>query len=135
EAMKSFMISGPVTTMANIIGNATFIPLRPVIDAAAIPFSMLRGASERVTAAEPVARLVGNFQGMYDALVLAAKFIEANYKNPMEALRKLDAQPMSARKTETQKRAIEGDLGVLIRAPFLTLSVPDRLFRLMIERG
>jgi hypothetical protein len=138
EAMKSFMISGPVTMMANVIGNATFIPLRPVIDAFAVPLGKMRelavGAPvERVRAIEPLARVAGNFQGMVDALVLAGRFIEANWHQPMEALRKLDQA--GGRKTETQKRAIEGDLGVAIRAPFLTLSIPDMLFRMMIERG
>jgi hypothetical protein len=137
EGMKSAMISGPVTMMANVIGNATFIPLRPLVDAVAIPLNAARMGlglpGDRMSIAEPAARVLGNYQGMVDALTLASKFIQANYKQPMEALRQLDQ--LGGRKTESQKRAIEGDLGVVIRAPFLTLSVPDMLFRLMIERG
>lgn len=136
EGMKAWMISGPVTISANVVGNTTFLPLRPVIDAVAAPISALRGgpASERVTIAEPVVRVVGYFQGMVDALVLAGHFLQHYGPRPaMEGLRVIDA--MGGRKTESQKRAIEGDLGVIIRSPFMALSIPDALFRMMIERG
>lgn len=138
EAMKSAMISGPVTIGANIIGNMTFLPLRPVIDAMAVPLGLAREImsgkpADRVRAVEPIARIVGNYQGAVDALIAAGSFIRANVNTPMEGLRELDK--MGARKVEVQKRAIEGDMGVAVRSPFLALSIPDRFFRYMIERG
>ncbi len=138
EAMKSAMISGPITWSANIIGNATFLPLRPVLDAVSVPLGLgreiLSGKPvDRVRAVEPVARLAGNWQGAVDALMAAGSFLRIYASKPMEGLRELDK--MGARKVEVQKRAIEGDLGVAVRTPFLALSVPDRFFRFVIERG
>ncbi len=134
EGLKSAMISGPISVGANIIGNATFLPLRPIIDAAAVPLGMVLRDPNRVQAVEPVARIIGNYQGMVDALMLAGSFIRVFGDRPaMEALRELDKG--AGRKTESQKRAIGGDLGVVVRLPFLALSIPDQLFRLMHERG
>lgn len=138
EAMKAVMLSGPVTWGANIVGNATFLPLRPVIDAVSVPVGLSRKLLsgkevERVRAAEPIARMIGNWQGAVDAFMAAGSFMRIYAGKPMEGLRQLDQ--MGARKAEVDVRAIEGDLGVLVRAPFLALSVPDKLFRMMIERG
>lgn len=138
EGLKAVMLSGPITWGANIVGNATFLPLRPVIDAVAVPFGLARqvlsGAkTERVRAVEPVARIAGNWQGAVDAFMAAGSFIRMHASQPMEGLRQLDQ--MGAKKVEVQKRAIPGDLGVIVRSPFLALSVPDKLFRMMIERG
>lgn len=135
EAYKAILISGPISQVANVVGNATFLPLRPVIDATAATLGAIRGSPDRVRAIEPVVRITGYWQGMVDALRSGNEWIKLYGDKPfMEGLRDLDAN-LGARKAEVKKRAIEGDLGVLARSPFLTLSIPDQLFRLMHERG
>lgn len=138
EGLKAAMLSGPITWGANIVGNATFLPLRPVIDAVAAPLGVARQVlsgtkTDRTRAVEPIARIMGNWQGAVDALMAAGSFMRMYGTRPMEGLRQLDQ--MGARKAEVDKRAIEGNLGVIARTPFLALSIPDRFFRMMIERG
>lgn len=126
EAYKAGII-GPISQMANIIGNTTFLGFHDVVDALAV---FRPGGQGR--AVEIPARLFGELQGAYEGLKIAADFLGENWKQPMVALRKLD-QP--AIKMEQHRQAIPGDLGVLVRSlSFPWLSVADGAARLILER-
>src|SRR6267143_445435 len=126
EAFKAGII-GPISQMANIIGNTTFLGFHDVVDALAV---LRPGGQGR--AVEIPARLFGELQGAYEGLKIAAEFLGENWKQPMVALRKLD-QP--ATKMEQHRQAIPGDLGVLVRSlSFPWLSVADGAARLILER-
>lgn len=126
EAYKAGII-GPISQMANIIGNTTFLGFHDVVDALA---ALRPGGQGR--AVEIPARLFGELQGAYEGLKIAADFLGENWKQPMVALRKLD-QP--ATKMEQHRQAIPGDLGVLVRSlSFPWLSVADGAARLILER-
>lgn len=126
EAYKAGII-GPISQMANIIGNTTFLGFHDVVDALAV---LRPGGQGR--AVEIPARLFGELQGAYEGLKIAGEFLSDNWKQPMAALRKLD-QP--ATKMEQHRQAIPGDLGVLVRSlSFPWLSVADGAARLILER-
>jgi hypothetical protein len=121
EAWKSALVSGPITQIANIAGNVTFMASRPVIDLAAAGVGMVRGAEEGVYAREAVQRLVGNFHGSLDGAKVAWQIL----KNGAE----IDA------KSESRKNAIEGKVGEIVRLPFRALSAGDALFNESNKRG
>lgn len=127
EAYKAGII-GPVSQVANVIGNLSFIATHDIIDVLA---SMRPGGEIKM--AQPAARIIGQFHGAYEGLKIAADFLGENWKQPMEALRKLD-QP--AIKMEQHKKAIPGDLGVLVRGlSFPWLTAADGAFRMISEYG
>lgn len=128
EAYKAGLI-GPISQVANILGNTTHMITRDVVDVLA---AMRPGG--QVRAVEPVARVMGQAQGFWEGLKIASEFLGENWKQPMQALRKLDEGPSV--KMEAHRKAIPGDLGVLVRGlSFPWLSVMDGAFRLMSERG
>ena len=135
EALRAAMISGPVSWGANVIGNVTFLPLRPVIDLVSIPIGVVRGNAEHTILIEPVARIVGNWQGAVDAIMAAGSFLRIYGTQPMEGLRQLDRGLTPQKYDAGPRGAIKGDLGVAVRSAFLPLSIPDVFFRMMIERG
>lgn len=125
EALKSGLVSGPISQIKNIMGNSTFLVARPLIDAAAV-------IGGKVNISEPALRVIGNIQGLLEALEIGAGFARANWNVPMQAIRALDKGDT---KSESYKNAIGGDLGVIVRTPFTALRVADTTFRMMIERG
>ena len=124
EAWKAGLLSGPVTHVANILGNSTFAVLRAPIDAVAAGVGMLRGGApgERVALMEPVARVAGLIEGSKDGLRVG-----------WAALQSEDA--LSAGKSEQFKHAIEGKKGEIIRLPFRALSAQDAVFSTMNQRA
>lgn len=121
EAWKAGLVSGPITQVANLMGNTTFMVTRPLIDAVAVVFNNARGADERMSAVEPFARVAGNLQGTMDALRMAGMVLrtgQAYGKAP-----------------DAHLQAIEGLKGEIIRSSFRLLSSADAFFRVMNERG
>jgi GNAT superfamily N-acetyltransferase len=120
EAWKAGLVSGPITQVANVAGNTTFMAVRPVVDTVAASIGLVTRAPDRVRMVEPLARVVGNLQGVSDGLRMArVAFME-------------DAP---AGKADQFKQAIPGTAGYVIRTPFRALSAMDAIFRSMAERG
>lgn len=120
EGWKAGLLSGPITHMRNIIGNSSGLLTRPLVDAASIPFGILRGSeAERVRAVEPLARVIGQVQAIHDASKLAvASFSLAD-----------------AAKAEQPRQAITGPLAIPVQAVFRSLGAADVFFRTLYERG
>lgn len=121
EAWKSGLVSGPVTHMANIMGNTTFAAIRPLVDAVAATTGALRMTPDRVTYTEVLARVVGNVHGMMDGLRDAMTIIKSGVAVDTKA--------------DTHRKAISGVKGEIIRLPFRFLSAEDAVFRIANERG
>ncbi len=119
EVWKAGLVSGPVTQVANVMGNTTYAATRPLVDAAASVFGMLTRAEDRVHYTEPLARIMGNFQGTIDGLKLAKTAF-------------LVEEPGG--KAES-RNVIPGKTGYVIRTPFRALEALDAMFRTMNERG
>lgn len=119
EAWKASILSGPVTHMANVIGNGVFAAMRAPIDLVAAGFGMLHGG-ERVALMEPAARLAGLLQGSVDGARLFATVMRTG------------EQPG---KSEQFRSAISGVKGEIIRLPFRFLSAEDAMFSAMNKRG
>ena len=118
EAWKAGMVSGPITQMANVMGNTSFAAMRPVVDLAAATVGSVTRGADRVRFAEPVAGTLGALAGVSDGLKLAkAAFIE----------------DMPGGKAE-HRHAIPGKVGYVVRTPFRALTAADQLFRTMNER-
>jgi len=133
EALKSGLVSGPFTQAANILGNATSMVTRPVIDLVASANVMAK-PGEKVSVMEPFARMQGNLNGFLETVKIAQVFTSENWRTPMEALRKLDTG-VDVKRAEQQRKAIKGDTGVIVRVPFVGLGLMDSMFRTMSERG
>lgn len=121
EAWKAGLVSGPVTQVANIMGNTTFMATRPLVDAVAVAVGGIRRDPNRMSAVEPLARVVGNIHGTIDGAKAAFAVLKTG-----EAL---------GGKSEAPRTAIEGKLGEAIRTPFRLLSSADAFFRITNERG
>lgn len=119
EAWKASILSGPVTHMANLLGNGVFAVMRAPIDAVAAGFGLLHGG-ERVAPMEPIARLAGLLQGSVDGARLFATVMRTG------------EQPG---KSEQFRKAISGLKGEIIRLPFRFLSAEDAIFSTMNKRG
>ena len=139
EAWKAGILSGPVTHMANVIGNTTFMALRPVIDVTAAAIGRLTGAEERVSAAEPLARAFGNIQGAKDAMKVAGESMRAAYgEGGLKGVAKeiiSGAETAGPQKVEQFRHAIPGVTGDIVRMPFRLLSLADEFFKMMNARG
>lgn len=119
EMWKAFLVSGPITQVANVMGNTTYAATRPLVDATASIFGLLTRAEDRVHYTEPLARIMGNFQGTIDGLKLAKTAF-------------LVEEPGG--KAES-RNVIPGKTGYVIRTPFRALEALDAMFRTMNERG
>jgi hypothetical protein len=143
EAWKAGILSGPVTHMANIVGNTTFAFMRPVVDEAAFLMGVLRHAKpeDRVVAMEPLARMTGLVQGMLDGIKIARKTFMSEFRGSPDADMFMD-------KAEVYRHAIVGKpggtsawdkvqnaVGPYVRIPFSALSAADAAFKTMNERG
>lgn len=120
EAWKAGLVSGPITQTANILGNATFMATRPLVDAVAVAVGGIRRSPDAMAAAEPLARIVGNIHGTIDGAKAAAAVFRTGEL---------------AGKTEVHRKAIEGGIGEAIRTPFRLLGAADAFFRVTNERG
>lgn len=118
EAWKASLVSGPITQMANFLGNVTFAGMRPVVDAAAAAVGTAARGADRVRFSEPVAGTLGSLAGVTDGLKLAkVAFME----------------DVPGGKAE-HRHAIGGKTGYIVRTPFRALGAADQLFRTMNER-
>lgn len=122
EAWKAGLLSGPYTHAANLMGNFTFMAMRPVVDAVAVALGPITKGSERVSAIEPLARIAGNLQAVPDAARLAIQSFK-------------EAGVVDLQKSEQFRKAIEGKKGELIRTPFKLLGAADVFFKTLNERG
>jgi hypothetical protein len=135
EAWKAGILSGPLTHMANILGNTTFAAFRLPIDLTAAAISAVTGG-ERVSFVEPFARMWGNLQGAKDALVFAGEALKAAYgEGGWTGVMKEAAEGRDYGKSEQYRKAIEGTKGTIIRLPFRTLSLEDDFFKVVASQG
>jgi len=125
EGWKAGILSGPVTHVANLMGNGTFATMRLPIDTVAAAIGKLRGApvEERISIHEPLARITGMIEGAKDGAKIAAAMI-ANE----DALQEQG-------KSESFRHAIDGEKGQIIRLPFRALGAEDALFKTINERS
>lgn len=136
EAWKAGILSGPITHVANVVGNGTFMAMRPIIDMTAAIGGKLTGQAERVSAVEPFSRIFGNLQGAKDALQLAGAALRTAYEESgVKGALKEAAVGNDAGKSEQFRTAIEGTKGDIIRLPFRALSLADDFFKSMNARG
>lgn len=115
EGWKASLVSGPITQIANVMGNLSFMATRPLVDAVALAMPKM-GSAERVVAAEPLARVVGNIEGAREGLALALKALVDDTKPGEKA---------------EHRHAIEGRTGYWVRTPFRVLAAGDALFKEM----
>lgn len=120
EGWKAGLVSGPFTQVANILGNVTFEATRPLVDVVAVAVNRATGSAERMSAAEPLARVIGNIQGTVDGARAAWSSILSGENSA---------------KVDQHRKAIEGPAGEIIRTPFKMLSAMDAFFRVSNERG
>lgn len=138
EAWKASILSGPVTQMANIMGNTTFAAMRPIVDIVAATGGRLVGASERVIAAEPLARVLGNLQGAKDALVTAGEALRVAYEDGgvRGVVKEIAVGGEGGiQKVDQFRKAIDGTVGDVVRLPFRALSLTDEFFKTVNDRG
>jgi len=76
EYIKAGWVSGPLTHAANLGATQLFMAMRPVVEQVASALGALRG-SDRVTMMQPSARVIGNINGAWETMKLAAKIIRA----------------------------------------------------------
>lgn len=126
EAWKVAILSGPITHLANMVGNVT----KWVVDIPESVVSASAYAIDRAVSGEPLkmaqwkarafAPLIGWQRGGIDAVKAAAEGL------------KVEA---SGEKVESFRPAIEGTTGKVVRIPFRLLSAADQFFRTPAERA
>lgn len=121
EVYTAGLVSGVLTQTANIFGNATMLPLRPLVDAAAVGFGAFSKKGDRVAAVEPLARATGTFLGTVDAVRIASAVWKSGVPYGMTP--------------DQHRNAIPGKAGEIVRLPFLGLATSDAFFRVLNERA
>lgn len=127
EGWKAGILSGPLTHVANIMGNVTkwAIDIPESVISATLTAAQRKLAGDPLTMAQYKARalapLTGLQLGTRDALTVAA----AALKHDTTHLEKADMY----------RPAIEGKVGEVIRTPFRVLQATDALFRVTAERA
>ena len=120
EGWKAGLL-GPTTVIKKGISDFAMLAARPLIDTVALGFNRLGGSGERMATAEPLARVVGNYQAAKQGLVQAWETLKWN-SEPTGGLAESQA-------------AIPGVAGQLIRYPFKAIEAVTTLFQAMQERG
>ena len=121
EFYTAGLVSGVLTQTANIFGNATMLPLRPLVDAAAVGFGAFSKKGDRVAAVEPLARATGTIMGTVDAVRIASAVWKSGVPYGMTP--------------DQHRNAIPGKTGEIVRLPFLGLATSDAFFRVLNERA
>lgn len=121
EVYTAGLVSGVVTQTANIFGSAAMLPLRPLVDAAAVGFGAFRKEGERVAAVEPLARVAGTVLGTVDAARIAGAVARSGVPYKMTP--------------DQVRNAISGKVGEIVRLPYRGLATADAFFRVLNERA
>jgi len=119
EGYSAFLVSGPHTQVANVLGNMAMAASRPMVDLAAATGGAIFRADNPVHFSEAIYRAKANILSLSEGLKLAKEaFLTGSADSKME-----------------HKQAIEGTLGHVIRTPFRALDAMDVVFKYMNERG
>jgi len=110
---------GPVTVIKKSLSDITIMASRPLVDTIAYGFNRLSGSAERMSAVEPLARIMGNVNGTMDGLIQAWEVLKSESMGGI---------------TENRS-AIPGKIGEVIRTPYRAIEAVTTLFRAMEERG
>lgn len=127
EAWKASILSGPLTHLANLMGNATkwAVDLPESILSASITAGRMAAKGDPLTMAQFKARamspLIGLQLGTKDALIVAGEVLRHDTK--------------TLEKADIYRTAIEGKTGEVVRTPFRLLQAQDALFRIPAERA
>lgn len=121
EYYRASLISGPTSMIANVLGTPLHMAVTPVVDALAVPVGVIARNPERVVAAEPIARVLGNLMGVRDGLRAVSIAVETGAK-PGE-------------KMEGRVNAIGGWQGSVVRSPFKVLAAGDAFFSAVLAHG
>src|SRR6267154_5695914 len=132
EYVKAGWVSGPWTPDAKLGGNAAFMAMRPVVEQVASALGALRG-SDRVTMMQPLARVIGNINGAWETMKLAAKIYEL--EGPKGVALAAWRSGEKSQKAEASQGAISGKWGEVGRSSFRVLGAEDALFKTFNERG
>lgn len=110
---------GPVTVIKKALSDVAIMASRPLVDTVAYGWNRLSGSPERMSAVEPLARIIGNVKGTSEGLVQAwAQLRMDDMGGVMES-----------------RGAIPGKAGEVIRLPYKAIEAVSALFRAMEERG
>lgn len=144
EAWKAGILSGPVTSVANIMGNKGFELVRSPIDQIAAMIGMARGASvgERISMFEPAARVISSLQASLDGIKSYAAVMDVDVAlralkmdkaaDAVAARRSVDMEPG---KSEQFREAIPGAAGYIIRTSFRNLQGQDAFAQTTVRAG
>lgn len=110
---------GPITCVKKALSDITIMASRPLVDTVALGWNRLAGSSERMSAVEPLARIIGNVNGTSDGLVQAWEALKTEHLGGVVESR----------------GAIPGLAGEIIRTPYRAIEAVTALFRTMEERG
>jgi hypothetical protein len=136
EAWKAGLLSGPWTHAANLLGNTTFIAMRPLVDAVAAGIGMVKGGPDAVSWREPFARLAGNAQAVKDAAhVVASAYGKDGFAGVLGVAKSAYDSGNLGAKGEQNRQANTGAVGKVVQVPFKMLSAADTFFKSMNERG
>lgn len=127
EAWKAAILSGPLTHLANVMGNS----VKWLIDVPERTIAAMFTATERAIKGDPLsmaqfkARALSPLFGLQHGAMDSLKVAAAVWKQKGELLEKADVY----------RTAIEGKTGDVIRLPFRFLQVEDAIFRTTAERA
>ncbi len=127
EGWKASILSGPLTHLANMMGNSIkwAIEVPESMLAATLTAAQRKAAGDPLSAAQFRARafapLLGLQMGARDALKVADAVLRSD--------------TLTLDKADVYRTAIPGKAGEIIRTPFRALQAADALFRIPAERG
>lgn len=126
EGWRAGLLSGPVTHTTNLFGTASFLYLRPAVDALAAVIGTARGASpgmgesDRATMSMALARLTGMTGAVGEGLRVGYHTFRADE---------------ATSKTESYRTAIPGRAGEIIRIPLRLMGATDAMLQTMYGRS
>lgn len=118
EAWKAGLL-GPITLVKKSISDIAMMASRPIVDTVSYGFNRLSGAPERMSAVEPLARVIGNVMGTKDGLIQAWEELKTEHFGGVAE----------------NRGAIPGVAGEVIRTPFRLIEAVTALFRNMERQG
>ena len=122
EAWKSGLVSGLRTNEVNFLSTLAFTTLKLPVETMSAVFGSLSRTEQRVMFSEIPARIIGMAKGAYDGLKVAGGILRSG-------------EDVTGAKTDTQRTAIPGTAGEMVRLPFRTLAASDALLSTMNSRG